>query len=65
MKSIYGLKKAPRDWYKRIYSYLMKLEFTRSHVDPNLYFKVEKDMPLILALYVNDLFLTNANSLIY
>ena len=43
----------------------MKLGFTMSYVDPNLYFKVEKDMPLILVLYVDDLFLTGANPLIY
>ena len=43
----------------------MKLGFTRSEADPNLYFKVEKDRPLILVLYVDDLFLTGAYHLIY
>jgi len=43
----------------------MKLGFTRSEVDPNLYFKVEDDQTLILVLYVDDLFLTGANPLIY
>jgi len=43
----------------------MKLGFTRSKADPNLYFKVENDMPLILVLYVDDLFLTGADPLIY
>ena len=42
----------------------MKLGFTRSEADPNLYFKVENDKPLILVLYVDDLFLTGANPLI-
>ena len=51
-KSLYGLKQAPRAWYERIDSYLMKLRFTRSYANPNLYFKVEKVMPLILVLYV-------------
>ena len=36
----------------------MKLGFTISEVDLNLYFKVENDRPLILVLYVDDLFLT-------
>ena len=40
-KALYGLKQAPRGWYERIDSYLMKLGFTRSDVDPNLYFKVD------------------------
>ena len=64
-KALYGLKQAPRAWYERIDNYLMKLGFTRSEADPNLYFKVEKDMPLILVLYVDDLFLTGPNALIY
>ena len=60
-KSLYGLEQAPRDWYKRIDSYLMKLGFTRSNVDPNPYFKVDREKPLILVLYVYNLFLTGAN----
>eukprot|EP00253_Pinus_taeda_P010286 PITA_10286 len=62
-KAIYGLKQAPRAWYERIDGYLMKLGFTRSEVDPT--FKVEDDKPLILVLYVDDLFLTGANPLIH
>eukprot|EP00253_Pinus_taeda_P007219 PITA_07219 len=43
----------------------MKLGFTRSEADTNLYFKVEDDKPLILMLYVDDLFLTGADPLIH
>ena len=64
-KALYGLKQAPRAWYKRIDSYLMKLGFTRSNVDLNLYFKVDREKPLILVLYVDDLFLTSADPLIH
>ena len=42
----------------------MKLGFTRSNVDPNLYFKVDREKPLILVLYVDDLFLTGVDPLI-
>eukprot|EP00253_Pinus_taeda_P002308 PITA_02308 len=56
-KALYG--------YERIDNYLMKLRFPRSDADPNLYLKVEKDMPLILVLYVDDLFVVGANPLIY
>ena len=63
-KSLYGLEKALRAWYKRIDSYLMKMGFIRRKDDPNLYFKVEKDRPLILVLYVDDLFLTSADPVI-
>eukprot|EP00253_Pinus_taeda_P021291 PITA_21291 len=64
-KSLYGSKQAPKAWYERINDFFMTLRFTRSYVDQNLYLKVEKDMPLILVLYVDDLFLTSANPLIY
>ena len=55
-KALYGLNQAPRAWYERIDSYLMKLGFTRSNADLNPYFKIVKGKPLILVLYVDDLF---------
>eukprot|EP00253_Pinus_taeda_P010557 PITA_10557 len=64
-KALCELKQAPQAWYERIDSYLMKLGFTRSEVDPNLYFKVEDEKPLILMLYADDLFLTGASPLIH
>eukprot|EP00253_Pinus_taeda_P012082 PITA_12082 len=67
-KALYGLNQAPRAWYERIDNYLMSVGFTRSEADreanPNLYFKVEDDKPLIVVLYVDDLFLIGANRLI-
>lgn len=50
------LKKAPRAWYERIDNYLRTLGLTRSEADANLHLKVENDIPLILVLYVDDLF---------
>ena len=64
-KALYGLKQAPRAWYERIDSYLMKLSFSRRNFEPNLYFKVDREKPLILVLYVDDLFLTGADPLIH
>ena len=57
-KDLYGLKKAPRYWYGRIYSFLTSSGFTKRKVDPNLYMKIMDDEPVILLLYVDDLFLT-------
>ena len=37
---------------------LMTLGFTKSRVDSNLYLKVEGGIPVMLLLYVDDLFLT-------
>jgi hypothetical protein len=42
----------------------MSLGFNRSVVDANLYYKVVNGESLILILYVDDLFLTGAESLI-
>jgi hypothetical protein len=63
-KALYGLKQAPRAWYGPIDSFLMSLGFTKSKADSNLYFKVMNDEPVILLLYVDDLFLTGEEKLI-
>ena len=42
----------------------MALGFTGSKVDSNLYFKVEGKRPMMLLLYVDDLFLTGKEELI-
>jgi hypothetical protein len=63
-KDLYGLKQAPRAWYGRIDNFLMSLGFTKSSADPNLYFKVEDGEPVILLLYVDDLFLTGVENII-
>ena len=63
-KALYGLKQALRAWYGRIDNFLTSLGFTKSKVDSNLYFKVMNDEPVILLLYVDDLFLTGEEKLI-
>jgi hypothetical protein len=63
-KALYGLKQAPRAWYSRIDSYLQGMGFTKSEADPNLYFLLVGSEILILVLYVDDLILTGAESLI-
>jgi hypothetical protein len=57
-KAVYGMKKAPRAWYSRIDTYLQQISFEKNEVDPNLYYIVVGDDPLILVLYVDDLFIT-------
>jgi hypothetical protein len=63
-KALYGLKQAPRDWYGRIDSILTSFGFSKSKADSNLNFKVMNDEPVILLLYVDDLFLTGEEKLI-
>ena len=45
-------------------SFPMSLGFTKSKVDSNLYFKVEDRRPVMLLLYVDDLFLMGEDELI-
>jgi hypothetical protein len=58
------LKQAPRAWYDRIDSFMTSLGFTKSKVDSNIYFKIENDGPVIILLYVDDLFLAHEENLI-
>ena len=51
-------------WYNNMYKLLMGLGFTESKVDYNHYFKVEGRIPMMLLLYVNDLFLVDEEELI-
>ena len=43
---------------------LMTLGFTKSKVDSNIYYKVEDGNPVMLLLYVDDLFITCTDGLI-
>ena len=63
-KSLYSLKQTPRTWYGRIDSFLSSLGFTKSKADSNLYYKVEDGNPVMLLLYVDDLFVIGKDGLI-
>ena len=63
-KALYGLKQAPRTWYGRIDSFLSSLGFTKSKADSDLYYNVEDVNPVMLLLYVDDLFVTGTDGLI-
>ena len=54
---MYGLKQDARAWYGRIDKLLTSLGFTKSKDDPNLYMNIMDDEPVILLLYVDDIFL--------
>eukprot|EP00253_Pinus_taeda_P016503 PITA_16503 len=63
-KTLYRLKQAPRAWYGRTNSYLQQLGFVKSDADANLYYLLVENEPLILVLYVDDLFLIGSSRLI-
>ena len=51
-------------WYGRMDKLLMGLGFTESKADSKFYSKVEGRRPVMLLLYVDDLFLTGKEKLI-
>ena len=63
-KSLYNLKQEPGTWYGRIDIFLSSLSFTKSKENFNLYYKVEDGNPVMLLLYVDDLFVTGMDGLI-
>ena len=63
-KALYSLKKEPRMWYIRIDNFLTSLGFTKIKEDSNLYCKVEEGNPVIILLYVDDLFVTGEDGFI-
>ena len=62
-KALYGLKQETRIWYGRIDSFLSSLGFTKSKADSNLQ-KDEYGNPVMLLLYVDDLFVIGRDGLI-
>ena len=49
---------------RSIYGYLQKMGFVTSDIDANLYYLVVENEPLILVLYVDDLFLIGSSRVI-
>jgi hypothetical protein len=61
-KSLYGLRKSPRQWYKKFDSFMMSHNYTRSEYDHCVYFKkLNNDIFIILVLYVDDMLLARKN----
>jgi hypothetical protein len=54
-KSHYGLKKSPRQWYKRFNSFMISNGFKRSQYDSCVYIRFVNGSPIYLLLYVDDM----------
>jgi hypothetical protein len=63
-KALHSLKQAPKVWYDRIDGFLKIPGFQKIDADENLYFKLRGNQPVILILYVDDIFLTGNEGLI-
>jgi len=60
-KTLYGLKQAPRAWYGKIAQYLYFCGYTTSHSDPSLFVKKQRDLHVVVLLYVDDMIITGNN----
>ena len=58
-KAIYGLNQASRQFYRRITTYLQKIGFVKSHVEPCLLRHTSRQ--LYLAIYVDDVLTVGNN----
>ena len=55
-KALYGLKKAPRAWYKILHNYLVKIGFEKIDDNNNLYLKTKAGKGILLAeIFVDDI----------
>ncbi|GKA43986.1 retrotransposon protein, putative, ty1-copia subclass [Tanacetum coccineum] len=54
-KSLYGLKKSSRQWYKRFDTFMLSQSFKISDYDSCVYLKFVNGSPIYLLLYVDDM----------
>jgi hypothetical protein len=60
--SLYGLKKAPRQWYLKFDRFLKEHSYSRCHYDHCVYFKkLENGSYIILLLYVDEILVAESN----
>jgi hypothetical protein len=57
-RALYGFKQAPRAWFDRFSSFLLKYGFLCNLADPSLFTFHSDHGSLILLLYVDDILLT-------
>jgi len=61
-KSLYGIKQTTWTWYAKMDSFLLSIGFSRCHSDMNVYILRQGDALLFLAIYVDDLIVTESTS---
>ncbi|KAL8109854.1 hypothetical protein AgCh_025812 [Apium graveolens] len=55
IKSLYGLKQSPRNWFHKISQSLLNLPFTQLRADYSLFVKQSEQSVLLIIIYVDDL----------
>ncbi|CAH9139194.1 unnamed protein product [Cuscuta epithymum] len=62
VKSLYGLKQTPKQWYNKFDGFMRDINFLRCHSDNCCYYKKFENCYLILLLYVDDMLIAGASS---
>ena len=61
-KILYGLKKAPKQWYLKFDRFMIEQGYSRCHYDQCVNFKrLENGSYIILLLYVDDMLVAGSN----
>nr|GFD22082.1 retrovirus-related Pol polyprotein from transposon TNT 1-94 [Tanacetum cinerariifolium] len=60
-KALYSLKQAPRAWYDKLSSILIKNHFTKGIVDPTLFTRRHGNDILLVQVYVDDIIFGSTN----
>jgi hypothetical protein len=60
-KSLYGLKQAPRCWFAKLSSALKQYGFHQSYSDYSLFTLLDKNVQLVVLVYVDDLIICGNN----
>jgi Reverse transcriptase (RNA-dependent DNA polymerase) len=61
-KTIYGLKKSPREWYAKLSLSLLKINFVKSSADFSMFVKHSQNFTIIILIYVDDIIITGNNN---
>lgn len=61
-KSLYGLRQAPRNWFAKLASALVKFGFKQSYADYSLFSYIQQGVTLHVLVYVDDLIIAGNKS---
>ncbi|CAH9103547.1 unnamed protein product [Cuscuta europaea] len=62
LRSLYGLRQAPRCWFSKLTTTLIAYGFSQSHVDYSLFTLHRGEHILCILVYVDDLLITGSSS---
>nr|GEY02617.1 retrovirus-related Pol polyprotein from transposon TNT 1-94 [Tanacetum cinerariifolium] len=61
VKALYGLHQAPRAWYARLSTFLLKHHYKRGTIDKTLFLKKDSRHIILVQVYVDDIIFSSTN----